>query len=508
MAIRAIISVITVTTLLLALLGTGPGCANIVPPSGGPPDTLPPVLLKVTPPDSMRNFMENRITFTFDEYVDLDNYQQNLIVSPYPKNTPNVSRKLQTITVKLRDSLEANTTYTLNFGEAIKDVNEGNIMRDFTYTFTTGDYFDSLQLRGNILVAQTGEIDTTVTVLLHRTGEDSAMVKQRPRYITRVDGKGNFVFKNMPPGTYYMYALKDESGSYRYFNNTQLFGFADSSVVISRESKPVTLYVYSVPAPAKASDEEGVNKRKGADKRIRFTANLQNNEQDLLKPFVLKFETPLRTFDSSKLSLSTDTTYTPVTNYRWTLDSTRKELTLNHVWKENTVYNLLFVKDFATDTLGQQLLKDDTLMFNTRRIIDYGKLAIRFINLDLTRNLVLQFVQNNEIRASFPLTAATFNQALFVPGEYNLRILYDDNKNGVWDPGQFFGKRLQPESVKPVSRVVTIKANYDNQFEIDVNAIANPAGQQNRIGPGRQDPGTPARQPGRLLRNTTPPSGQ
>src|SRR5688572_8083343 len=100
------------------------GCANIVPPEGGLKDTLAPILTKVTPPNNSRNFADNRITFSFDEYVDLDNYQQNVIVSPVPKNFPTISRKLNTVMVRLRDTLEANTTYSINFGNAVKDVNE------------------------------------------------------------------------------------------------------------------------------------------------------------------------------------------------------------------------------------------------------------------------------------------------------------------------------------------------------------------------------------------------
>ena len=93
-------------------------------------------------------------------------------------------------------------------------------------------------------------------------------------------------------------------------------------------------------------------------------------------------------------------------------------------------------------------------------------MSIRFRNLDLSANPVLLFVQNNEIKRSFPLIAPDFSQPLFLPGEYELRILYDSNKNGKWDPGAFFGKHKQPEIVKPVGRSVTIKPNWENEFEI------------------------------------------
>ena len=167
------------------------GCANIVPPEGGLRDTLPPVLVKANPANLTRNFINDRITFTFDEYVDLDNYQQNVIVSPLPVNMPTMTRKLNTITIKLRDSVEQNTTYSFNFGNSIKDVNEGNILKDFVYTYSTGRYIDSLQFSGRVVLAETGGIDSTLTVLLYREMNDSAVINNRPRFVTKLNNNGS-----------------------------------------------------------------------------------------------------------------------------------------------------------------------------------------------------------------------------------------------------------------------------------------------------------------------------
>lgn len=97
---------------------------------------------------------------------------------------------------------------------------------------------------------------------------------------------------------------------------------------------------------------------------------------------------------------------------------------------------------------------------------DYGKLLLRFRNLDLSKNPVLLFVQNDKVVRSFPLTSEVFSESLFLPGEYNLRILYDENKNGVWDPGQFFGQHKQPELVKPVERKITVRTNWSEETQI------------------------------------------
>src|SRR5690606_5044720 len=114
------------------------GCAQIIPPTGGPRDTLPPIMLSATPKDSTLNFNANKIVLTFNEYVQLERPEEQLIVSPVPKIQPVVEAKLKEVTIRIKDTLEENTTYSINFGRALKDINEGNPAKQFTYLFSTG----------------------------------------------------------------------------------------------------------------------------------------------------------------------------------------------------------------------------------------------------------------------------------------------------------------------------------------------------------------------------------
>ena len=123
-------------------------------------------------------------------------------------------------------------------------------------------------------------------------------------------------------------------------------------------------------------------------------------------------------------------------------------------------------KDFAQDSVGKKLLKTDTLSFRTRKLADYGSLQLKFRNLDLTKHPVLYFVTGETVFKTVPLGSTNFSQSLFLPGEYELRILYDDNNNGTWDAGHFFGKHKQPEIVKPIERKITVKAAWQNEIEI------------------------------------------
>lgn len=471
---RIIISAFSALVLLFVTVINGPGCANIVPPQGGPRDTIPPVLLKSNPGDSARNFTGNKIVFSFDEFVDVQDIQGNLLVSPMARINPVVDFKLREITVKLKDSLEANTTYTLDFGKAVKDITEGNILKDFRYTFSTGPYIDSLELEGSVIMAETAKPDSTLIVMLHTSKDDSAVVKEKPKYIARLDGKGRFHFKNLPGKTFYLYALKDEGGMRRYMNDKQAFAFADSAVNLLAKNEPITLYAYAKkePAPVMTIDPgPGGNKPKpgtAADKRLKFQPNLNNNQQDLLGDLVLNFETTLKRFDSTGLRLYTDSTYQPVTELSMKTDSLASSITIQTNWKENTLYNLVLDKEFAEDSTGRKLFKTDTISFVTKKKADYGSLKIRFRKLDLEKNPVVQLVNGQGTVKSFPLTATEFNLALYNPGDYELRILFDDNKNGSWDPGQFFGTKRQPEKVILIGRKVTIKPIWTNEYDIDV----------------------------------------
>ncbi|THU37025.1 hypothetical protein FAM09_18900 [Niastella caeni] len=477
MKYASLLKIVSPFLLIIALLPSTlvqTGCANIVPPMGGPRDSVPPRLVHMNPRDSAKNFTGKKIVIEFDEFVQLDNVQENLLVSPVPKVNPVIESKLRTVTITVKDTLQPNTTYSIDFGNAIKDINEGNILKNFTYLFTTGSSLDSLELTGKVIIAETGKTDSTLIVMLHTSQDDSAVIKEKPRYVARVDKDGNFAFSNLPSGSFALFALKDEGGQRRYLSNTQLFAFADERVTPSTSPKPVTLYAYlekeeekdkGKSKPAIQPGRPAARKNGKENTNLRFETNLTNNELDLLSQFEFRFPTPLKNFDSTRVKF-TDEKHEPLANYRFTTDTSNKKVTLTYSWTENTEYNLILDSAFAEDTAGNRVQKLDTLSFRTKKPSDYGLVRLRLLNLDFSKNPVLQFVQNDEVKFAYPMTTREFNAKLFVPGEYDLRILYDDNKNGVWDAGSFFEKRRQPEKVLPISRKLTVKANWDNIVDI------------------------------------------
>lgn len=468
MQVKGFLSAIFLLLLGAAFLLSGGGCANVVPPSGGPRDSLPPAIVEVDPPNESTNFNSRDINIAFSEYVELDNPFQNLVISPLPKVFPEVKRKLKTISIRLKDSLEDNTTYVFNFKNSIKDITEGNKAKDLLYVFSTGSYFDSLQLSGNVKMARTVKPDSTLTIMLHQNLDDSAVAKERPRYIAKVDSAGTFFFRYLAPGTYRIYALKDEGSTYLYTSKSQVFAFADEPVVLTggAQHEPIRLYAYAEEEtkPESSSQEEDEDE----ERRLKFTTNLEGSKQDLLQAFVMKFDSPLRNFDSTKMKLSIDSAFTPASGQYFTLDSTHRQITMNMPWQENTKYNLVLEKDFATDSLGRHLLKADTVEFQTKARAEYGQVKLTFLNLDMSINPVLLLMQNGAEKYALPLTSNVINIQLINPGDYEMQILHDRNKNGKWDPGAFFTEHRQPEMITLMERKLNVKPNWVSEFEVQM----------------------------------------
>ncbi|MEP7144586.1 MAG: Ig-like domain-containing protein [Ferruginibacter sp.] len=448
----------------ISVMGTG--CAQIGSPTGGPRDSIPPVLISANPNLLTTNFTANKITLLFNEYVDVQEVQNNVLISPFPKITPTIDFKLRTVTVKLKDTLLPNTTYAINFGNAIRDNNEGNPIRNFTYVFSTGKTIDSLQLGGKVIIAETGKNDSTIIALLYRNVDDSAVQKRKPDYVAKLDSSGNFKFTNLSAGHYKVYALKDGDGGKTYNSKIEMFAFADSEMVVSGSTSPVTLYAYVEEKDTKkttTSSSAGAKPNAQADKKLRYTTSLSSNEQDLLTDLIITVNKPLKEFDIQKIML-TDTNYNKIADTIF-LDSTKKNIHIKTAWKEDTHYRLVVSKDAISDSTGLELTRADTIRFASKKESAYGSLVIRFSNLAAVNHPVLQFIRGEEIYKTAPITTTQWSDKLFVPGEYEIRILFDANNNGRWDPGNY-EKKIQPEKAITLVNKLNIRANWDNERDI------------------------------------------
>ena len=219
------------------------GCAKRGSPTGGPIDSIPPVLINASPKINSTNFDSKEIRLTFDEFVKLDKVDEQLIISPPLNKSSYEVKPLNGVTKKVFlefiDSLETETTYSINFGNSIKDNNEGNSLTFFSYTFSTGETIDSLYVRGNISDAFDKETDDYISIHLYRIDSifnDSIIYNNRPTYISNSLDSTSYQFKNIKEGKYLILALKDIDNNYFFDPFYDKIGFIDSLITLPRDS--------------------------------------------------------------------------------------------------------------------------------------------------------------------------------------------------------------------------------------------------------------------------------
>ncbi len=228
------------TILSLAIIS---GCAKRGNPTGGPIDSLPPVLINANPKLNTTNFDSEEIRLTFDEFVKLDKVQDQLIISPPLEKNAYEIKPLTGVTkkvfLKFIDSLDVNTTYTINFGNSIKDNNEGNPLTFFNYTFSTGETIDSLYVKGNISDAYNFETDEYVSIHLYRidsTLNDSIIFIKQPTYVSNSLDSTSYKFQNLKEGKYLIIAMKDVDNNYFFDPFYDKIGFIDSLITLPKDS--------------------------------------------------------------------------------------------------------------------------------------------------------------------------------------------------------------------------------------------------------------------------------
>lgn len=213
-------------------------CANPVAPTGGQKDkTAPGIDSTKSTPSPSTNFKDDRISLTFDEWVKLDNVNSQLVISPPLEETPEVKLKGKTVELIFKDSLRENTTYTVYFGDAVKDITEGNSAKNLNVTFSTGPYLDSLETKGSVIDAYTGEKKENMLVMLYEANSpDSVVYKKKPLYLAKTESNGSFNIKHIKQGEYKVFALEDKNLNY-LFDASETIGFLKENIVISDSVK-------------------------------------------------------------------------------------------------------------------------------------------------------------------------------------------------------------------------------------------------------------------------------
>ena len=427
----------------------------------------------------------------FDEYITVSDVSKEVELSPLISVAPTVIGKNKHVTVKIVDSLlEANTTYRLSFGKSIKDLHEGNAFAGYTYTFSTGSYFDSLQLSGTVINATTGLPDTGgVLVMLHSERDgDSSVVRHKPKYITRADAQGRFIFKGLPGRRFRIYALKDANGNLIYDGPAEgeMIAFNDDIVVPgdSIAGRPVLLRMFSevVDTAIKKNTDTTKNvvgvknkNKKAAANSGTYAVNLDTTNAtrrtyDITHPISLTFMQPYLlnkskitlTWDSGGITMRPDVMIATDTAHPMLVKIFPTDDGEMH-WATDQVYTLRLAKGFAKDTSGKDLMPSK-YVFHTKEDEDYGVIRVHLPTKYYDRQYLLLINTDQDTAYYKPITDTLITLTRLRPDKYTFRIVIDKNRNGIWETGDLF-KKKQPEEVIPYPDQLTVKPGWDYDVE-------------------------------------------
>ena len=209
--------------LLLAMIVS---CARMGQPDGGWYDDTPPRVVHTDPADKGTGVKSKKVTITFDEFIKLEDATSKVVISPPQIEPADIKASGKKIVVELKDSLMDNTTYTIDFSDAISDNNEGNPMGNYTYSFSTGERIDTFEVSGNVLDATNLEPIKGILVGLYDDLSDTVFARKPFIRVSRTDSRGRFVIRGIAPGTYRVYALQDADGNYIYSQKSEMLAFS------------------------------------------------------------------------------------------------------------------------------------------------------------------------------------------------------------------------------------------------------------------------------------------
>ncbi len=515
------------------------GCASMKSPEGGPRDTTPPKVLKMTPENLSTNFKAKKITIEFDEYIKLNNEFKEFSISPELEKAPELKAKLKRLEINLPDSLEQNTTYTLNFGKSIVDINEGNQLKNFTYVFATGPTLDSLTITGHVTNALSGEPEIEATVFIFPLSRDSLFGKKKPSIFTLTDSSGNFKLNNIKKDTYKIYALKEKNGDRIYQQASDEIGFIKDPIVLNKNVDSIDLKIFkeiadnfrvvdkklnndgsifisfnqklnqpeiSIIEPAnidkgklfkfskngdslslwldnfsfdsvkialknqgKTLDTIKFNrgKKDTYNRVIAISDNLENGVLNPNRDLIVHFNLPIKSIDESKIMLLEDSI--PRKGFTLTKDSLDfLKYHLKYKWKPKEDYILTF-KENAVTAIFDAKNKEIKKTFTLGQPLDYGTLTLSVETPDTSKNYILQIVnKEKEVISSYPILRNTkITLANYKAGIYFARIVYDENKNGIWDTGNV-KQGIQPEPIWYEPKEQSIRANWAREEIIKI----------------------------------------
>lgn len=513
-------------------------------PTGGPKDSIPPAVLNESPANLSTNFDADRIVITFDEFVKITNQAKEFSITPEMETQPIFKIRKRNLVIEMPDSLEENTTYTINLGQGLVDFNEGNPILNYTYVFATGDELDSLTISGHVTNGFTQsfdkEKDKDINVILIPTARDSIFGKKRASIFTKIDTSGNFTFQNLREDSYRIYAIKEENNDRIYNSPDEWIGFLKDSINLTRDTAGIHLEL-SKGNPLEFRTIERKLENDGTalltfnsnlvdpeirilrpaeldtDKIIRYSSNndsarifLPNIDFDSIRfeiadgpdvldtlqirrPRNLKLErrmepkfnvstkvdrvrhlritsnTPIANIEKAKIELLEDSVSRR--NFQLQRDSVVQDLYhLRFNWRAKRQYDITFQEDAITGYFGEKN-EEKKLSFTLDENEAYGDIHINFTGLDTAQQYLVDIISENK-ETTFERRILPANHMAsyvkFPVGKYSIRVIWDQNRNGTWDPADVWTLTFQ-EPIWYLNRVFTIRANWEQNEDVEVN---------------------------------------
>lgn len=519
-------------------------CANMQRPTGGPKDSIPPKLLAESPKNFTRNFKEKEIILTFDEFIKLNNQFKEFSISPDVDEMVNYKVRRKNLIITLPDSLEENTTYTINFGKGLVDYNEGNPILNYNYVFATGNELDSLSISGSVKNGFTKSFDAkkdeNIKVLLIPTRQDTIFGKRKANIFANVDTAGNFKFNNLREDTYRIYALKEQNNDRIFNGNDEWIGFLNDSIVLNKDTSGIRLeltkanpkdfrtleknmdqggYVLltfnkSLENPSttilfpEELDRSKVEKfslnndsakiyleNKELDSlkivlkdmenvmdtiSIRVSRNIKfnrevkpilniSNKVDKVQHIKLQSTSPLASVDKSKIILNEDSVSRR--NFQLQQDSINKELYyIRFNWRPKRNYELV-IQEEAMKTPFGDTNKEFKAQFTLDESDNYGNIHFTVNGLDTAMHYIVELIDEAKEKVFDKRNITAIDNKIsyqnYPGGKYSLRIIYDENRNGRWDPADVYARK-QAENIWYFDKTFTIRANWDQNETINL----------------------------------------
>lgn len=484
--------------ILLVIIGFY-ACASTGNPDGGPYDEDPPKFVRATPEPNTKNNTRKKIAIEFDEFIKLEKASEKVIISPPQNEAPEVKTSGRRVLVNFYDSLRPNTTYTIDFGDAIVDNNEGNPMGNFAYAFATGDTIDTLQVSGTILNAADLEPIKGIQVGLHKNLNDTAFLTIPFDRISRTDSRGRFTIRGIAPGKYRIYALMDGNQNYLFDSKTEAIAFTDSLIIPTFEGAIRQDTVWNEKDTTKIDTIIQHNYTRFLPDNVLMRAfKEESNLQYLMKSERPKTNQFMLYFSAKSDTLPTLTGLNFDADKSLLAEPSIKNDTILY-WIKDTVLceqdTLIMQLDYlATDTLGQLVPQTDTLrMVNKipreRRLVmkeeenkkkekerkrrmrkgDTLSVETQFLTmqvdapsaLDLNRNIILKFEEPVEsidtsgihmavmVDSVWQETPFLLQKDSIAPRQYQILA--------AWQPGQEYQLKIDSLCVKGIYGLYTDK---------------------------------------------------